>query len=91
MKRTIWKHKVPDTPKEITMNLPRACRIINFDFHPDGSLCLWEIHKIEDNEVLEARRFRVLGTGDIEEVWPDRYLGTAIKYPHAYILHLFEV
>ncbi len=91
IKRTIWRHEVPDTPKEIRMELPRAARVINFDYHPDGSLCLWEIHKVEDSNVLETRHFRVLGTGDAEEVWPDHYLGTAIKRPIAYVLHLFEV
>jgi hypothetical protein len=91
IKRTIWRHEIPDIVEPVIVPLPRAAVVIHFDIKADGTLHLWEIHKPEDEQVLVTRRFQLLATGQPAEVWPDHYIGTAMKPGADYVLHLFEV
>lgn len=85
--KSIWKFET-SVESELEVMMPKGAEILAFDAQRDKPV-IWAI--IELGATMEARRFRLVGTGHKFENIPGKYIGTAQIFDGDLVWHLFEV
>lgn len=83
--RTIWKFPLKVTDRQF-VNMPLNAEILTVQ-NQNGAACLWALVDPEQ-QIVEARAFEVIGTGNPIGDGRRRYIGTFQQPP--LVWHVFE-
>ena len=86
MKR-VYKYEVPINDRCAIM-MPVGARLLHLA-EQDGAPCLWAL--VDPVAPVEARHFRLAGTGHDVDCHILAYVGTVLLRGGALVFHLFEV
>ena len=83
--KTIWKFPLPNSDT-VTIEMPSGAVVLTVqrqDYRP----CIWA--EVDTEAPMEARKFRVYGTGTPHLETGERYVGT--WHSQAFVWHLYEL
>jgi tRNA U55 pseudouridine synthase TruB len=83
----IWKYPIPKVIDEFTIEMPQDAKVLCVQ-KQKGISCIWV--KTSGKELLEKRRFAIIGTGNPFDAEGLVYVGTWQEWEGLLVWHLFE-
>lgn len=80
--KTIYKYEVPGV-----VQMPASAKVLGLQEQGDKFM-IWVLIDLSDDQILENRKFKIIGTGWEFDDAEKRYVGTVQK--NGFVWHLFE-